>query len=89
MKMCHIMSNHLLPIILRPTSASPRPHHIQPLTPPHRGICTSPSLPNLNLSTTEATLTLSRISSFLILSVLVPTHPFQHPHFRHLHLSFF
>lgn len=76
MEVCHHGCYHLSPRRLRPTSTSII--RSQPLAPSHWGIYalsfTCPNHLNLTLpilSTTEVTPTLSRIASFMILSLIV------------------
>ncbi|KAG5584742.1 hypothetical protein H5410_045176 [Solanum commersonii] len=88
MKLSHVLSNHLSPILLRPTSTPPCTLYIQPLAPPHWGVCT----PSLHMSKPSQShfpqLVHHRGHSHLLPNNLipnliapsVPTHPSQHPH---------
>lgn len=80
--MCHILSNHFFPVLLRLASIPPRTCHRQALTPPHFDLFTCPnhlSVTSLILSSTEATPNLSQMCSFIILLFLVCS-------YIHLHL---
>uniref|UniRef100_A0A0V0GJD5 Putative ovule protein n=1 Tax=Solanum chacoense TaxID=4108 RepID=A0A0V0GJD5_SOLCH len=75
------MSNHLSPILFPSTSTSPHPLYLTSHTSSVGAsvhllsICSNHlSLPFLILFVTEATPTLSRIFSFLILSLLICPH---------------
>ncbi|WMV45735.1 hypothetical protein MTR67_039120 [Solanum verrucosum] len=92
-KLSQVMSNHLSPILLKPTSTSPRTLYNQPLTPPHWGVC-APSLhmskpsqsrfPQLVHHRGHSHLLPDNLISNLI-APSVPTHPSQHPHLRNMH----
>lgn len=78
MKLYYVLLNHLFSILFQSASASSHAHQGESLALPYRGICVllfvclkQLGLTFCILSSTEVTLALSRISSFLIVSLLI------------------
>ncbi|KAG5599461.1 hypothetical protein H5410_030831 [Solanum commersonii] len=88
-KLSQALSNHLSPILLRPTSTPPRTLYNQPLAPPHLKTASS----HAQTISASPQLVHHRGHSHLLLDNLipnfiapsVPTHPSQHPHLRNMH----
>uniref|UniRef100_A0A0V0HF16 Putative ovule protein n=1 Tax=Solanum chacoense TaxID=4108 RepID=A0A0V0HF16_SOLCH len=94
LELYHVLSISLSPILLRSTSIFPVTIHSQHLTPLHWCILTSPPYMLEPSKFRFSHFILHRGHSYLILNIFisnlislsVPTHPTQHPHFYNFQL---
>ncbi|KAG5572370.1 hypothetical protein H5410_062136 [Solanum commersonii] len=91
-KLSQVLSNHLSPKLLRPTSTPPRTLYSQPLAspqgvtrpPPHMSKPSQSHFPQLVHHRGHSHLLPDNFIPNLI-TPSVPTHPSQHPHLRNMH----